>query len=111
MFILTIRRPPSSTRTTTLCPYTTLFRSEPPKLCPVDHQDRSLRVLTEPVARAHLGGVELQQSAVFRDACDTENRELGPIAAEEVDDFLADQVPVGQTQLAARQNEIGRAHV
>src|SRR3546814_15055511 len=27
MFFLTIRRPPRSTRTDTLCPYTTLFRS------------------------------------------------------------------------------------
>src|SRR3546814_2257445 len=28
LFILMIRRPPRSTRTDTLCPYTTLFRSE-----------------------------------------------------------------------------------
>src|SRR3546814_5853802 len=104
MFILTIRRPPSSTRTTTLCPYTTLFRSEPPKLCPVDHQDRRLRVLTEPVARAHLGGVELQQSAVFRDACDTENRELGPIAAEEVDDFLRSEEHTSELQSLMRSS-------
>src|SRR3546814_3833688 len=29
-FFLMIRRPPRSTRTDTLCPYTTLFRSRPP---------------------------------------------------------------------------------
>src|SRR3546814_14075951 len=31
VFFLMIRRPPRSTRTDTLCPYTTLFRSEDPQ--------------------------------------------------------------------------------
>src|SRR3546814_11596111 len=32
-FFLMLRRPPRSTRTDTLFPYTTLFRSQPPRRC------------------------------------------------------------------------------
>src|SRR3546814_13598334 len=39
-FLLMIRRPPRSTRTATLCPYTTLFRSSGRSHQRVDQQDR-----------------------------------------------------------------------
>src|SRR3546814_17321918 len=44
-FFLMIRRPPRSTRTDTLFPYTTLFRSHPCFLC--------LRILRQPCGRSH----------------------------------------------------------
>src|SRR3546814_4892421 len=43
-FCLMIRRPPRSTRTDTLFPYTTLFRSSRRPLQPLVHQDRAERV-------------------------------------------------------------------
>src|SRR3546814_14673760 len=39
-FFLRIRRPPRATRTDTLFPYTTLFRSERPEVGQVDEQRR-----------------------------------------------------------------------
>src|SRR3546814_17991035 len=39
-FFLMIRRPPRSTRTDTLCPYTTLFRSAVHRRRAADRQDR-----------------------------------------------------------------------
>src|SRR3546814_11490336 len=50
-FVLMIRRPPRSTRTDTLFPYTTLFRSE---RAVVEQQ----RDEVEHVARVHLAGVQ-----------------------------------------------------
>src|SRR3546814_8384993 len=48
-----IRRPPRSTRTDTLCPYTTLFRSAP---FPIERLIEFARVVRAlPVAFAHLG--------------------------------------------------------
>src|SRR3546814_11055789 len=35
-----LRRPPRSTRTATLCPYTTLFRSSPYRLCGIELPNR-----------------------------------------------------------------------
>src|SRR3546814_13872190 len=47
-----IRRPPISTRTDTLFPYTTLFRSKLPILADVrDESDAELRLVLEPRAR------------------------------------------------------------
>src|SRR3546814_3588437 len=51
LFFLRIRRPPRSTRTDTLCPYTTLFRS-----CPVLPLLRSQEI-------EQIGGVGLKQPA------------------------------------------------
>src|SRR3546814_16037859 len=52
-FVLMIRRPPRSTRTDTLFPYTTLFRSldKLPMICPSPTEERR-RLLGEPCARA-----------------------------------------------------------
>src|SRR3546814_12922560 len=41
-FFLMIRRPPRSTRTDTLFPYTTLFRSDPVPMELPEHKDRGL---------------------------------------------------------------------
>src|SRR3546814_18778927 len=46
-FFLMIRRPPRSTRTDTLFPYTTLFRSSPPSRLPA-RQPRQLGALCHP---------------------------------------------------------------
>src|SRR3546814_17100808 len=51
LFVLMIRRPPRSTRTDTLFPYTTLFRSRPFQL---HHQERALRQF-RPEAVANVG--------------------------------------------------------
>src|SRR3546814_13636968 len=44
-FVLMIRRPPRSTRTDTLFPYTTLFRSEGGEAAPDSHDLRNPRLL------------------------------------------------------------------
>src|SRR3546814_8754027 len=51
MFFLMIRRPPRSTRTDTLFPYTTLFRSNAPKQCATvgRHQAAHFRIVAEQV--------------------------------------------------------------
>src|SRR3546814_20418235 len=62
-FFLMIRRPPRSTRTDTLFPYTTLFRSErhllaPRRRCPVVAEQKRVLYPQEPEA----GGDERQQA-------------------------------------------------
>src|SRR3546814_14057801 len=55
-FFLMIRRPPRSTRTDTLFPYTTLFRSwesAPPQASPAGRSPRRPRVRSSDVARPH----------------------------------------------------------
>src|SRR3546814_8342657 len=52
-FFLTIPRPPSSTRTGTLCPYTTLFRSDD------QGYDSALRAFCASAARLGLDSVDL----------------------------------------------------
>src|SRR3546814_20574218 len=99
-----IRRPPRSTRTDTLCPYTTLFRST---LDGVTHPSPSL-------ARV-VGGVH-------RDRCPQAHRQVClqvASAAYEVDRGHELGVPdVSEVQGAAQcedesfvRREIGRAHV
>src|SRR3546814_14354106 len=51
-FFLMIRRPPRSTRTDTLFPYTTLFRSPPGDLMRVEHERRVVRELRGVECRA-----------------------------------------------------------
>src|SRR3546814_20763973 len=48
-FFLMIRRPPTSKRTDTLFPYTTLFRSHLGTRCPGDFQDRAHELALEGV--------------------------------------------------------------
>src|SRR3546814_7191656 len=58
-----IRRPPRSTRTDTLCPYTTLFRSRRPRLQPALQQQRE-RGRYEHVADGQRGVDDVQREAV-----------------------------------------------
>src|SRR3546814_19462152 len=97
-----IRRPPSSTRTDTLLPYTTLFRADPARRrhrlrrAAAREGLRGRGALTESLtARPSIGGVELRaQPATVRAGCS---------------DGLASS---GQRlSSAARMPEIGRAHV
>src|SRR3546814_5450086 len=87
-----IRRPPRSTRTDTLFPYTTLFRSEPgaelaPHLGDLDHVGREQRVLGDDVAFVrHVDDRTAQELVALGDVVDgvderdVGNRELGVVA-------------------------------
>src|SRR3546814_12550045 len=59
-FFFMLRRPPRSTRTDTLFPYTTLFRSIEPLLLPEPHDE-----LSPPATRESKGLLDLQ----FHGAC------------------------------------------
>src|SRR3546814_10615711 len=74
-----IRRPPRSTRTDTLCPYTTLFRSQPQR----DPQDAALlcvRCFAVAAAIAHRGSV---MPGTLTDAGWVGRRRLAPSRSEE----------------------------
>src|SRR3546814_14790649 len=65
-----IRRPPRSTRTDTLFPYTTLFRSVPDAVAVlrlVDEQAFEVRILDHEAARQRLVGVDVRWDRL--DAC------------------------------------------
>src|SRR3546814_14816017 len=47
VFFLMIRRPPRSTRTDTLFPYTTLFRSRPKANTPMEKEQRNVPIMSE----------------------------------------------------------------
>src|SRR3546814_11369930 len=85
VFFLTIRRPPSSTRTDTLFPYTTRFRSQ--------QRDCGVHAHVEHLART-------RQLGVFAVVA-----QIGAIAA----DIGLDFVP--RFGMLADNAEIGRAHV
>src|SRR3546814_1061994 len=51
-----LRRPPRSTRTDTLFPYTTLFRSHAGAPVPLRHRNRRFPYVRAPVAAAPVGG-------------------------------------------------------
>src|SRR3546814_17741874 len=70
MFVLMIRRPPRSTRTATLIPYTTLFRS--PHLRPTDDTKQK-------VAAGRDGRHRLARRATRNGAHDVEPREHGAV--------------------------------
>src|SRR3546814_20993612 len=78
-FFLMIRRPPRSTRTDTLFPYTTLFRS-----VVVDGQDRSVPV------------------AAHRDRDDRAGRRVGARVGEEVGDHLRSEEHTSELQSLMR---------
>src|SRR3546814_14923724 len=69
VFFLMIRRPPVSTRTDTLFPYTTLFLSRRPARCAGSCTEHSLENATEPesicVSRGEPAYVELQVTTHF----------------------------------------------
>src|SRR3546814_20916807 len=69
MFLLMIRRPPKYTRTDTLLPYTTLFRSEAVELCIMSINVRSeieMSLAVQPGSEiANIHGYRLLQSDIF----------------------------------------------
>src|SRR3546814_12414154 len=96
-----IRRPPRSTRTDTLCPYTTLFRSE---MADADQRQRQAgahpaRARTELEILADLGRRQLHRA---------EQRE--PRADQCAEDDGA-QPALILLDAVTRAREIGRAHV
>src|SRR3546814_7522887 len=58
MFFVIIRRPPRSTRTDTLCPYTTLFRSEYAIVAPDFFDYIRLR-------KVEAGGLEIKANSLY----------------------------------------------
>src|SRR3546814_2813310 len=56
VFFLMIRRPPRSTRTDTLFPYTTLFRSEVGLACEVVIRSQGQRVVDQGLGRTRVAG-------------------------------------------------------
>src|SRR3546814_13672537 len=100
VFFLMIRRPPSSTRTDTLFPYTTLFRSEPSAL------SRSSYIFTsESVSEGHPDKVADRISDTVVDAFLSAEPEAR-VACETL-------VTTNRIVLAGevRAGQIGRAHV
>src|SRR3546814_5291733 len=66
-----IRRPPRSTRTDTLFPYTTLFRSDQVEMAAADHADRQLRH-RQPQAIGLVGLAEADEAGAGHGAKDAE---------------------------------------
>src|SRR3546814_6228806 len=89
LFFLMRRRPPRSTRTDTLFPYTTLFRS-------VDHL-AELAVVEERPKPESVG------AAIVRD----DRQIFCALAAQSLDQMLG----VSRQTKTARHDQIGRAHV
>src|SRR3546814_6154286 len=107
-----IRRPPTSTRTDTLFPYTTLFRSVVFGAGPVDH-DR--QAVVEAV-RAATGAVQPFQPALeVADLALGQPPQAFDLGAQQADDFrIARGVgPRGDLDRhrRRRRGQIGRAHV
>src|SRR3546814_14085992 len=63
-----LRRPPRSTRTYTLCPYTTLFRSEE------EQPGVAVRKIERPIAAENLAGRTGRPGGVLRDGDDQRHR-------------------------------------
>src|SRR3546814_12599481 len=111
MFFLMIRRPPRSTRTDTLFPYTTLFRSYEgravPPLCVIDDRQQ----------REGARGVEdfvrhMAMRLFMRDRADHRVMMIGPVRDAEPRRIARRRAaPFGDDQQRRRELEIGRAHV
>src|SRR3546814_12915104 len=101
-----IRRPPRSTRTDTLFPYTTLFRSlvaAPPAAIAGRLEARGLGIVDLP----HRVGVPVALLADLRPAVEIERL---PEAAEEVLSGVAiRRIDLDPAQLSAPEQQIGRA--
>src|SRR3546814_10338387 len=106
-----IRRPPRSTRTDTLFPYTTLFRSEPRILALGILASGGLCLFERVVAR----GFAAEESRDLGDADRTHRGKIGVEAAREQGFDLCDRAAFEHLDEAAvasvAQPEIGRAHV
>src|SRR3546814_12694437 len=102
-----IRRPPRSTRTYTLFPYTTLFRSQMAEAL----SPKLLRAgIERAIARFNLGeglALNAQERAILADDAQDEIAGLGPLEPLLRDPEIDDVIVNGAT----RVYEIGRAHV
>src|SRR3546814_14557151 len=76
LFFLMIRRPPRSTRTDTLFPYTTLFRSHPPNAGSLPLHCRSL--LRPHMTREVSAGICPTVSSMISSQCPHSPRLIGP---------------------------------
>src|SRR3546814_9983197 len=94
LFLLMIRRPPRSTRTDTLFPYTTLFRS----LDVTQHRFVAEIFLGEIVGRQSGGVIGRQRDEVMEDA-----RPLGRIALEGADAVVGFIAQFGAVIIDAHQ--------
>src|SRR3546814_7313582 len=115
-FFLMIRRPPRSTRTDTLFPYTTLFRSV---VAVARHKDHAGHEALEGVAAHEEGGAVtlLQVQHADRDLVQVLDRDLEQLVAR----IVLEDVQQGLAVVAARREagklhhgidlQIGRAHV
>src|SRR3546814_18699367 len=99
-FFLMIRRPPRSTRTDTLFPYTTLFRSDPPDPHQAGRNDRA-------AAGGHRQGVEPYDF----DAGRRDRQEDGEGRLSPQSDHQRRGYPDGEPDGHRAGQEIGRAHV
>src|SRR3546814_14537740 len=121
-FFLMIRRPPRSTRTDTLFPYTTLFRSEHRQFARTRHGDQvatGVRDGLEVVELDRTGGLDrhvVDGRRTRRRATDVERThgQLGARLADRLRGDHADRLAVVDdvaTAQVAAVAEIGRAHV
>src|SRR3546814_9790812 len=103
-FFLRIRRPPRSTRTDTLFPYTTLFRSRRPmSISPISG---STTIHLNP-ADAGTGTPPLARAAKPAGAATPEEQSADPVT----DVIKQLQERLRQVMLQIRRVQIGRAHV
>src|SRR3546814_13893745 len=76
LFFLMIRRPPRSTRTDTLFPYTTLFRSTgDPRIDTPMNYNRAKGVYAN--LEIDLGGVQLRSISAYRDSLSYNSVQIG----------------------------------
>src|SRR3546814_16043183 len=117
-FFLMIRRPPRSTRTDTLFPYTTLFRSVQPEIVATDVSDAALTRARE----GRYSQFEIQRGLPVRrmmqwferDGADWVARpELVRQVQFRRQNLVGDPPPVGRFDIVLCRNvlQIGRAHV
>src|SRR3546814_17399480 len=104
LLFLTVRRPPSSTRTDTLFPYTTLFRSE---IFGAEHM-----LMDRPVSRAVFDAT----AALVRDFKDYFIRHGEPVSENPSPGNIAggittlEEKSLGAVQKGGQVPQIGRAH-
>src|SRR3546814_18499977 len=95
IFCLMVRRPPRSTRTVTLCPYTTLFRSVGPSGC---GKSTLLRMLA--------GLEQITEGEIL-----INNRVVNDVPPKERDIAMVFQNYALYPHMTVFDNKIGRAHV
>src|SRR3546814_3160830 len=87
-----IRRPPRSTRTDTLLPYTTLFRSQHELLDPLGEGAGRARMAAAGRVVAAQRDVRVQQQAILQRAVHDEVRGLA-VAGADVDQHVGERLP------------------